>query len=786
MEDRGEMMETDDWKHPGRRGLFMVTEEEKNQPDTKETTGDYSEIVAKLLTYTNGEFPKVPDAFVPILNRLKQDADTLFETEQNLVKISKELEKLKEEQDSIKREHESYLSDLISAHTEFDRALEIFQYHTIPMVLLGSEQQILDANDIFCTIFSVERSEITRQFPSISKYVPDERPFTAPDGNIYSIVSIKPPIVPFDHEAVSLDLLIPYTSQEESKAQEVLSKEILEAGLSEILFPVAIVDGYHTIRFINRAFFEFLGREHQEVYLRDIASSGFSGDIIEIIDTVLSSGTKSDFQTSIYHKDGTAYPVWVQVIPLSARDEPHVLVVLFPDEEEEGQTPEINTQKTSEVSAPFLKTLLDLNPSPMVLFDETSRVILANEGLSELIGVSSDQLQGQNLTDIGITVTDYDGMSEEIEVLPDRVCIESPYGVQCYSGLLISNRTITPAQYILILQPPIEAAPEVETEKARDIKEPEPDTPLISEPEEIKKTDPLPSIQFSLVPIPGIIIKESVITAMNASFQEWSGIHEGNLPEYAPVLLSHAVQARENRSLVLSSVYPAGLKSYQIVSQTDPHSPNAGLFWFLDQTEAQEIIANLKTRIENLSSELTSVTNNLQEERSAIKGSDDISRQIDIVEFELSGGRYAMDIGMVREVVEMLPITPLPKAPPYIIGIINLRGEVTHVIDLAILLGERVKKDRAGQKIIIVPPDAAHGEHLGIIVDNVRSVTEIGARQVTPLGDEINERIKTRIKGIIKVTHDDFIEKHDGEEKEANLVIWLEMKEILNNMAGLH
>ncbi|HOL41037.1 MAG TPA: chemotaxis protein CheW, partial [Methanospirillum sp.] len=268
-------------------------------------------------------------------------------------------------------------------------------------------------------------------------------------------------------------------------------------------------------------------------------------------------------------------------------------------------------------------------------------------------------------------------------------------------------------------------------------------------------------------------------------FQEWSGIHEENLPEYASVLISHTVQARENRTIILSSVYPTGLKSYQIIPQPDPQSPNAGLFWFLDQTQAQEIIANLKTRIEALSSELTTVTNNLQEERSAMKGSDNISQQIDIVEFELSGGRYAMDIGMVREVVEMLPITPLPKTPPYIIGIINLRGEVTHVIDLAILLGERVKKDRFGQKIIIVPPDAAQGEHLGIIVDNVRSVTEIGARQVTALGEEINERIKTRIKGIIKVTHDDFIEKHDGEEKEADLVIWLDMKEILNNIAGL-
>jgi purine-binding chemotaxis protein CheW len=145
-----------------------------------------------------------------------------------------------------------------------------------------------------------------------------------------------------------------------------------------------------------------------------------------------------------------------------------------------------------------------------------------------------------------------------------------------------------------------------------------------------------------------------------------------------------------------------------------------------------------------------------------------------------------MDIGMVREVVEMLPITPLPRTPPYIIGIINLRGEVTHVIDLAVLLGERIKKDRTGQKIIIVPPDAAHGDHIGIIVDNVRSVTGIGVRQVTALGNEVNERIQTKIKGIIKVSQDDLVERSEVEEKRADLVIWLDMKEILNQMAGLH
>ncbi len=47
---------------------------------------------------------------------------------------------------------------------------------------------------------------------------------------------------------------------------------------------------------------------------------------------------------------------------------------------------------------------------------------------------------------------------------------------------------------------------------------------------------------------------------------------------------------------------------------------------------------------------------------------------IDVVEFELGGERYALDINLAREIVEMIPITPIPRAPPFISGVINLRG----------------------------------------------------------------------------------------------------------------
>lgn len=43
---------------------------------------------------------------------------------------------------------------------------------------------------------------------------------------------------------------------------------------------------------------------------------------------------------------------------------------------------------------------------------------------------------------------------------------------------------------------------------------------------------------------------------------------------------------------------------------------------------------------------------------------------IDIVEFEIGSERYALDITLTREIVEMVPITPVPRAPAHIAGII--------------------------------------------------------------------------------------------------------------------
>ena len=108
---------------------------------------------------------------------------------------------------------------------------------------------------------------------------------------------------------------------------------------------------------------------------------------------------------------------------------------------------------------------------------------------------------------------------------------------------------------------------------------------------------------------------------------------------------------------------------------------------------------------------------------------------VDIVEFELSGERYALDIQLAREIVEMIPITPIPRSPAYISGVINLRGEITNIMNLNTLLGLPSQEIRDNQKIIVLVPDAAGGNNVGIIVDDVSSVLQISESDVDHMGE---------------------------------------------------
>lgn len=98
--------------------------------------------------------------------------------------------------------------------------------------------------------------------------------------------------------------------------------------------------------------------------------------------------------------------------------------------------------------------------------------------------------------------------------------------------------------------------------------------------------------------------------------------------------------------------------------------------------------------------------------------------------FALADGAYAVPIDAVREILELAPVTPLPQMPPFVRGVMNLRGAVVPVIDLAARYG--LPPAQVGRRSCIVVVDAPPTDHdrpgshvIGLLVDAVHEVLDI-------------------------------------------------------------
>jgi purine-binding chemotaxis protein CheW len=102
--------------------------------------------------------------------------------------------------------------------------------------------------------------------------------------------------------------------------------------------------------------------------------------------------------------------------------------------------------------------------------------------------------------------------------------------------------------------------------------------------------------------------------------------------------------------------------------------------------------------------------------------------------FSLGGQPYALSIAEVTEIIEFRPLTAVPMAPTGVRGVLNLRGRVVPVIDLATRFGAPPTEagDRSG--IVIVRTSGAAGT-LGIVVDSVHKVVQFRAGDVEPPPD---------------------------------------------------
>jgi purine-binding chemotaxis protein CheW len=114
-------------------------------------------------------------------------------------------------------------------------------------------------------------------------------------------------------------------------------------------------------------------------------------------------------------------------------------------------------------------------------------------------------------------------------------------------------------------------------------------------------------------------------------------------------------------------------------------------------------------------------------ETAAATGAEKKGKGGKFLSFFLSAEEYGIEILKVQEIIGLMPITPIPKMPSFIKGVINLRGRIIPVIDLRLKLNMEEAKHTEETCIIVVQ---AYGMQTGIVVDKVSEVLDIASENV--------------------------------------------------------
>lgn len=101
--------------------------------------------------------------------------------------------------------------------------------------------------------------------------------------------------------------------------------------------------------------------------------------------------------------------------------------------------------------------------------------------------------------------------------------------------------------------------------------------------------------------------------------------------------------------------------------------------------------------------------------------------------FTLSGEMYAIPLLGVKEIIEYGGVTPIPTMPGFIRGVINLRGRVVPVVDLASRFGgQPVELTRRTCIVIVEVGNEGETQDMGVVVDSVSAVIDIPGADIEP------------------------------------------------------
>lgn len=139
------------------------------------------------------------------------------------------------------------------------------------------------------------------------------------------------------------------------------------------------------------------------------------------------------------------------------------------------------------------------------------------------------------------------------------------------------------------------------------------------------------------------------------------------------------------------------------------------------------------------------------------------SKQVQLATFYLGDICLALEIAQIQEIMRDVRITRVPYAPPQVSGVINLRGEVSTIVDLRTVLGLPPAPNKTNRRTLIV---RSQGESIGLVVDRVADIMSVDAQAIVPAPPNVGAVDGRFIRGVCP--------------RESEIIVVLDLEQTLN------
>lgn len=140
--------------------------------------------------------------------------------------------------------------------------------------------------------------------------------------------------------------------------------------------------------------------------------------------------------------------------------------------------------------------------------------------------------------------------------------------------------------------------------------------------------------------------------------------------------------------------------------------------------------------------------------------------EIQAITFQLARETYGVDVHQIKEIIKTREYVKVPNAPSFVEGVINLRGQITPIVDLRKIFDVECKKEDDNSRIIMVD---LNSEVIGLIVDSVVGVVTVPADEIVKSPSLTMNATNSFISGIIRT--------------ESQLIILIDVTKLMEDHA---